>query len=151
MHYVHELLDYSKVPKDGHVVMFTGNRVIHNGRLVMGGGNALACAKALPSIPRQLATKLIQNACTAFSYCLSTPHPLNSAAYIGVMFTKDHFKNPSNLQDVIQAIEELREAAISNSYTYHLPYPGCGLGGLTREDLDKHVEALPDNVYVYVV
>lgn len=26
-----------------------------------------------------------------------------------------------------------------------------GLGGLTREDLDKHVEALPNNVYVYVV
>ena len=152
MYYIKKMLDYRITPPSGHMHLFTGNRVIHNNALVMGAGNALACKEALPSVPELLVLLYAERIQLREDYCMAMKHPKNANAYIGVMFTKDHYKDPSDLLEVIKAIEEFKGKAIMNpNITYHLPYPAIGFGGLTREDLDKHVEALPNNVYVYVV
>ena len=140
-----ELLKYPKHIEGKQVFMFTGNRIIYSDCLVMGGGNALACAEAYPSISKKMATKLRSN---GNKHNLFVKH---NDGIIGCMFTKNHWKNPSELNVVIDAIKELKVHATKNpKFTYHLPYPGIGLGMLTREQLDEHVETLPDNVIVYV-
>lgn len=142
-----ELLKYPKHIEGKQVFMFTGNRIIYSDCLVMGGGNALACAKAYPSISKKMATKLRSNG-NGNKHNLFVKH---NDGIIGCMFTKNHWKNPSKLNVVIDAIKELKVHATKNpKFTYHLPYPAIGLGKLTREQLDEHVETLPDNVIVYV-
>ncbi|MGL4616479.1 MAG: hypothetical protein ACRCVV_21830 [Shewanella sp.] len=152
MRYINKLLDYTKIPEKGHIHLFTGNRVIMpNGALVMGGGNALSCALALPTVPLLFGRKKADQVKDLNTYLLFHPHPKQYFGGIGVMFTKNHFKDPSDLANVVKAIEALKTLATDEpELTFHLPYPGCGLGGLTREQLDSHVEALPDNVLVYV-
>lgn len=152
MYYIKKMLDYRITPPSGHMHLFTGNRVILNNALVMGAGNALACKEALPSVPALLVLLYAERIQLREDYCMAMKHPKNPNAFIGVMFTKDHYKDPSELVEVIKAIEELKGKAIMNpNITYHLPYPGCGLGRLNKVDLDPYVEQLPDNVYVYYV
>lgn len=153
MKYINALIDYGAVPEKHHVIMFTANRIIHpSGVLVMGGGNALACAMALPDTPKLFGRKLKAKVQDLSVHNLFHPHPMEVEAGIGAMFTKNHYKDPSDLPTVIQAIEDLASIATNDPHlTFHLPYPAVGLGGLTREELDEHVEKLPDNVLVYVV
>lgn len=152
MYYLNKMLDYRITPPSGHMHLFTGNRVIHNNALVMGAGNALACSEALPSIPDLLVKVHAERIQLRKEYCLAVQHPKNANAYIGVMFTKDHYKDPSDLVEVVKAIEEFKVTTTKNPHiTYHLPYPAIGYGGLSRKDLDYYIEQLPNNVYVYVV
>lgn len=121
----------------------TVNRVVkRNGQLVMGAGNAKACAEAYPSAPRTFAKYLHKNRATVLE-C--------DGRLLGALVTKDHFKDKSDLGKVIAAITDLHDLALEyDEYTLHVPYPAIGLGGLTREQLDPYVLALPDNVLVYV-
>ncbi|QGH72808.1 MAG: O-acetyl-ADP-ribose deacetylase 1 [Podoviridae sp. ctLUJ1] len=153
MKYINALINYGVKPDKHHVIMFTANRIIHpSGALIMGGGNALACAMALPTTPKLFGRKLTAKVRDLAVHNLFHPHPLEVEAGIGAMFTKNHYKDPSDLDTVIKAIENLKEIANADTHlTFHLPYPAIGLGGLSRTDLDEHVEKLPDNVLVYVV
>jgi len=146
MKLVEELLQYPKHIEGKQIFMFTGNRIIYSDCLVMGGGNALACSEAYPSISKKMASKLRKS--NGNKHNLFVKH---NDGIIGCMFTKNHWKDPSDLETVIAAIKELKVHATKNpAFTYHLPYPAIGLGKLTREQLDEYVETLPDNVIVYV-
>lgn len=146
MKLINELLHYPDFIPEKQVFMFTGNRVIGQHGLIMGGGNALACREAYPQLPRRIAKmKGVKDASNLF---LDQDDGL-----VGCMFTKDHYKDPSNLDSVIEAINDLKEIAEGKgkAFTFHLPYPAIGLGGIYREQLEPTMETLPDNVIVYVV
>lgn len=146
MKYINNYLKYPMHIPSKTVYMFTGNRVVCKGQLIMGGGNALECAKAYPMIPTRLAKANIKP--TVLNYFTDYHDGL-----VGCMFTKNHYKDPSPLDMVIAAIEDLGETARTKgkAFTFHVPYPAIGLGGLTRDQLDSHIEKLPDNVIIYYV
>lgn len=154
MKLINSLLEYPEVIPEKQVFMFTGNRVVTQYGLVMGGGNALACRKAYPQLPKVMGALLSNQA-------LGKHHNLYIDAYkvrvegdgvIGCMFTKDHYKDPSNLDEVIAAILDLKKTAENQGkdFTFHLPYPSIGLGGVYRSNLEPTMNLLPDNVHVYV-
>lgn len=142
MKYVNDLIDYRKHTSPNEVIFFTANQVVkRNGELVMGAGNAKA------------ARDNINGAAYAFGKQLGTKrlHVIEfKDVTLGALVTKQHFKNPSNLEFVIDSIEELYNYASRNpNLILHVPYPAIGNGGLSREDLDFYIEQLPDNVYIY--
>lgn len=137
-----ELLQYPKHIEGNQVYMFTGNRVVHRGGLVMGGGNAFDCLRAYPYINKRFAQKLPSDKHNLFVK--------QKDGFVGCMFTKNHYKDPSDLDTVIAAIKEFQIFASKRPhYTFHLPFPAVGLGGLSKEDLAEHIAELPDNVLVY--
>lgn len=157
MKLVNSLLKYPKEIPEKHVYMFTGNKtVMRNGELIMGGGNALAFKKAYPESPiafGNIFTLKAVNRDTVLNYFLDASRFKAGNGLLGCMFTKINPKDPSPLEMVIAAIEDLKITASTHglNFTFHLPYPGCGLGGLNKVDLDPYVNQLPDNVYVYYV
>lgn len=64
--------------------------------------------------------------------------------------TKYHWNHPSDKNLIIQSARELRQIAFGYStFTFYLPRPGCGFGGLRWEDVKPLIqEILPDNVIV---
>lgn len=134
----------SKIPSM-HCYLFTANRVVkNNGELVMGGGNALAAAMAYPELPAICGKCIDKNPAAVFEVFAK-----GSGIY-GFLVTKDHFKDASDIVLVENGISELDICAKTNpDWTFHLPFPAIGLGGLRREDVLPYLEKLPDNVIVY--
>lgn len=157
MKLINSLLEYPNEIPEKHVYMFTGNKtVMRSGELIMGGGNALAFKKAYPESPiafGNIFTLKIVNRDTVLNYFMDASRFKAGKGLLGCMFTKINPKDPSPLEMVIEAIEDLKITATTHgrNFTFHLPYPSIGLGGLKREDLDPYIEKLPDNVYVYVI
>ena len=64
--------------------------------------------------------------------------------------TKNHWKDKSNLELIKRSAEELKILAkIFNTEKFVLTWPGCGNGGLTKEEVRPIIEGiLPDNIFV---
>ena len=149
-----ELLNYPAPIPEKHVYLFTANKVVTKNGLVMGRGNALAARTAYPKLPEVLgylmSNPILDLENTSMLFIDAPNVDTDSYGVIGAFFTKNHYKEPSSLDMVIANILDLKKTAEENeSYTFHLPYPGCGLGGLTVEQLDPYMNQLPDNVIVY--
>ena len=147
MKLVNGYLKYPTNPEYFNCYLFTANRVVkNNGELVMGGGNALAFAKTYPDSPIVFGSIVTENPDTVFDVYSSPKHK----GLLGLFVTKNHYKNPSCLVLVAKAVQELKYVALTNpNWTYHLPYPAIGLGGLRKEQINPLIEVLPDNVIVY--
>ena len=150
MKLVTELLQYPKYVTEDQVYLATINCVVkNNGELVMGAGNALAYAEAYPSSKKILGDMLggvVVNGKPIKHLFLHK----RDKGYVGGLVTKAHYRDPSTLTIVENAVWELRMAAEVNSHlTYHLPYPAIGLGGLSVEEVQPLINELPDNVIVY--
>lgn len=147
MKLVEGYLKYPKKPKEFNCYIFTANRVVKsNGALVMGGGNALAFAKSYKHTPI-----IFGSLVTLFpDVCFDVYHDTNHAGLLGIFVTKNHYKDPSCLELVAKSTQELKYTALTNpQWTYHLPYPAIGLGGLTEDQVYPIIKILPDNVIVY--
>lgn len=64
--------------------------------------------------------------------------------------TKRHWKDKSNIQDVIRSINILKRGAEKYpDKVFGLPFPAINNGGLSWGDVIKYLEDLPNNVIVY--
>ena len=70
---------------------------------------------------------------------------------LGALQTKRHWQDASDLDLIETSLVYLRRWLEDHPSFERvaLPLPGCGLGGLRREDVLPVLEALPDGVYVY--
>ena len=141
MKLINSLLDYENIPAQD-IAVFTANRVVkRNGALVMGAGNAKACAYEYYDADKQFG-KHLKNQCFLVLSC--------EGGKVGALVTKEHFQDKSDVHLVVKAINELRQFAEENPYTtLHVPYPAIGYGGLTIQDIAPHLKDLPDNVVIY--
>lgn len=149
MQIINSKLDYKFLPMSGHIHLFTANQVIKsNGRLVMGAGNAKACLDAHPNMDLRMA-RLFQK------YPHKLVHTVGSSqsyGFVGAFIVKDHWRRPADINLVIKATGQLEQLAKDNpSYTFHLPFPAIGKGGLSVNEVLPIIQQLPDNVLVYKV
>lgn len=151
MKIVEGLLDYSNT-ESGHIYAFTANSTIHNNKLIMGGGAALAAKKAYPNIDTILAEEVKDWSFNEVYGVVVVPY---YDFFICAFQTKTHPSLPSTLELIEEACHSLNRYLALNyeegeQPTVHLNYPGIGLGGLTPEEVGPIIESLlGDNIIVY--
>lgn len=136
---INELLDYAGKFPEGDIICFTANQVTAAKGLVMGAGNAKACKLAHPLAPRAFAG-------------LKTGFSVKRVGdiLIGALATKKNWKDPSELEFVLDGMRALyRDAKANPTVTYHVPYPAIGRGGLDIKLLEGPISTFPDNVLFY--
>lgn len=110
------------------VITVTTNNVFNsNGELVMGGGCALEAKLRYPNLPR-LAGEII-----------TTPDFYGFVVIrnIGLLQTKYHYRNPSTLELIGKSLVVMNDWLTTNSgITLACAYPGIGLGGLTKKQVE---------------
>ena len=113
----------------------------------MGAGVAKAFANMYPALPRALAENLrIYGNVTNF-----LPTPQNQKAQILSLPTKNHWKDPSDIQLIIKSLKRLVEITNEKKYKYvMLVRPGCSNGQLSWYRDVKPIcdELLDDRFYV---
>ncbi|QFR59881.1 hypothetical protein VOWphi5012_098 [Vibrio phage phi50-12] len=142
--YIKGLVDYSKL-EPFNAYLFTGNSTIKsNGELVMGAGNAKAMKDCVPAIPKLMGKEIEHLS----EYGLKTL--VDSDVMVGAFQTKKHWKDNSTIELVELSVLCLRVKAEANpEYTFHLPMPAVGFGGLTVNQVKPLTNTLPSNVFIY--
>lgn len=135
-----------KVDKDTNIFFATTNNVVKkDGNLVMGGGNALALAQIAPELPALFGKKVKQ---IKGDYYILFERLLNG--YFGAFQSKRHYKDTSDIELIRTGAAYLNYHASEYPYfTFHLPVPGIGLGGLKRDEVIEIFKPLPNNVILY--
>lgn len=114
---------------------------------VMGKGLAVSFKKKFPINFQAYATHCYNNRMTIndifvcqdriYSKGMATP------VWIVNLATKQHWKNPSNLQWVVNGLESLKEFIIDNNIkSVAIPALGCGNGGLQWESVKLVIEEI---------
>jgi hypothetical protein len=112
--------------------------------LVMGAGNAKACKLAFPGINKVLAKYILHGSIFGIKLIY-----IGDASIIAFQ-TKVRWDKPSTLGIIKLSVEKLKDLAeYSPDLIFHLPFPGCGHGGLKRNDVLPLLETLPRNVWIY--
>jgi hypothetical protein len=107
---------------------FTANAIIRQERLVMGAGNAKAFRDYMPNLDLAIAEEIQK---------LDNPYYLAIVRYltynIFAFQTKTHYLNKTPISLVVGSLNKLEEFANNHKHTFfHLPIPGIGYGGLTK-------------------
>lgn len=111
-------------------ICFTSNGVVKSdGSLVMGGGVAKEFADRYPWLPKMMGhkVKLLGNIPILIDYYNFTTYKPAIVSFP----TKNHWKNPSDLELIKASAVRLKKIADTKGYNrIALPRPGVGLGGL---------------------
>lgn len=122
----------------------TNNTVADSGAAVMGAGVALGARMRYPGIQFELA-RLIKND----KYDVRSMWKTDDGATILNFPVKYEVWKPATIELVQKSVDELVVLAGKHpKATFILPRPGCGVGGLTWEEVKPICERLPDNVWV---
>jgi hypothetical protein len=129
MSFVETVADLWTFEADWRVVFTNG--IVHpkTGRLVMGAGNALQAKQRHKDVDLILGRLVRLHGNKVF---------ILRALHLISLPTKEHFKNPSTLERVEQSLRELHrlfDCPERRQHTVVMGWPGCGLGGLRREDV----------------
>ena len=150
-----------EVPFEGlkeHVYLFTANSIVKpNGELVMGRGIAKAVKDSYPGIDKVFGKRIPFGSRFGLSkvYFQADIWDEKWGAYkiipIYAFQTKTDYRHSSPLDLIEYSVSKLKEEAESYpDVTYHLPFPGCGNGGRTNEEVLPLLQCLPDNVLIYL-
>ena len=142
MQIIKELLKYHKEFEPNNCYLFTANHTLNNkGELIMGKGNALAFKNTYTSSAKLFGAARKEPLMLA----------LQSNGVIGAFQTKHHWRDPATIELIRASTEALKVFALKYPHwVFHLPYPGCGNGGLTTEQVEPIISTLPDNVLIYI-
>lgn len=138
--------DLFTYPADA-VVIAVNWRTKRNGEAVMGAGVARSAAERWPWLPRRLG-QLID----AYP---DEPGTLSWAAggysYVVTLPTKRDWRHPADLDLIERGLQQLvTECGGHNWQTIALPRLGCGLGGLSWDDVRPILERYLDDRFVVV-
>ncbi len=138
------------------LILFTANSQVDSlNRLVMGAGSAKEAKERDFTLPGIIGEWLVRNGLVGEDFLLWLPDdiPLGRPRHtiIGALQTKRKWKDPSPLYLVARSIQHLNAFLPTRRVPWRvaMPLPGCGLGGLKREDVLPLLEILPDTVTVY--
>ena len=134
------------------VIFATCNNVINSRGLVMGGGNALAMAKAIPEAPALLGNRINEILRKTNGKFYGIAIAQHNDYHIGAFQSKYHYADPSTLELIRSSLLILDNVASHNpSYEYHIPMPGIGLGGIPFNDVKNLIDSmeLSENIYVW--
>lgn len=94
----------------------------------MGAGIALDFSKRFPTLPRLLGQHVVEHGNTSALFLVD----FNSPKAIASLPTKNHWKDPSDLDLISKSCLELVRLIETNCFnSVLLTWPGCGHGGMT--------------------
>ena len=132
---------------------FPANAVIQNDRLVMGAGSALAFRTKFRDLDAALAAEIKDHINDKNQYYFANVnYRLGDNTYkLFAIQTKTHFLNASSMELIIQSLRHFAFFAKQNpNVKFHLPIPGVGCGGLTKQEVFPILNKfLPGNVILY--
>ncbi len=149
------------------VILATTNGTIYKSsggpRLVMGGGAAKGLLDALPGIDLTLARNIMEHGRKeqngSWSYGVAYGHKSLGMAwrYFGGFQTKVAVSEDSTLEIISNSVKVLEEHIKDmgkngdREWIWKINYPGIGLGGLKREQVEPLISHLPDCVEFYLL
>ena len=128
---------------------FPANAVItENNKLVMGAGAALAFKLQFPDLDTILGCEIQQHINHHHYYVIFTKY-LNYNLF--AFQTKTHHQNKSSISLITNSLKHLAFFALQHKeISFHMPTPGIGCGGLSREEVYPLInEILPSNIILY--
>jgi len=144
--------DLFTCPHDNDAICVTTNGIVrtYNSTAVMGAGIAKTFATKFPKLPKILGKKLIKYGNHAFY--LDRVLNYGEEYYILSFPTKEHYRDKSSIDLITKSCYELidivDEYDIDNCY---FPLPGCGLGGLRKDEVLPIISKILDNRFVLVL
>ena len=135
---------FKNAPKT-FICITTNGLVRKDGALVMGRGVAKQAKDLFPHIDYEIGTVVTLHGNHVYDLSEFYAH----LAGLITFPVKHNWWEKADKSLIQESTDALRELALRNpEYTYVLPRPGCGNGGLRWEQVKPIVEALPDNVLV---
>lgn len=132
---------------EADLFLITTNATITvEGKLVMGAGIAKQARDRFPGLDAALGKAVIARG-TRYGLLVSPDWP---KAKLGAFQTKLHWKDPSQLSLIREAVARLTLWCKAHpTATVHLNFPGIGYGNLPRTHVLKLLEPLPDTVTIW--
>ena len=135
---------------EGDILLTTTNNVVKsNGELVMEAGSAKAFSKMAPTLPKILGQHVKENGNIP---CLGNLFVINNKeCMIGSFPTKNHYKDKSDLELIINSAKILSKYIDKvKPKCVRITAPGIGLGGLDWEKVKNAIEPyLDDRVVIH--
>ena len=113
----------------------------------MGAGFAKQVKQRYPELPRYFGKVLLNK--PNYGLCILDINQSNNIVAIGAFQTKIDWAQKSQYFLIKNSTYLLAQASRKTNYTYLLPFPGIGLGGLDRKKVLPIIKNLPDNVIIY--
>ena len=138
-----DIWDYHK---QGYWLAYTTNGVIRtDGTLVMGAGIAAEVATKFPEVPLRLGNTV---------RCLGNyVHP-DFYRRIVSFPVKNHYKDPARIDLIARSARQLRDLVNDSRMlelgNVALVKPGCGVGGLTWEEVEPVLDKFFDDRFIIV-
>lgn len=142
--------------KDVQAICCTTNNVIKNdGSLVMGNGIALQFNKDFPYLAKNwgiFIEGMAEGGHTDYHIVIDGLRRLNhNAIYLVGVQTKRHWKDPSDIDLIIESCKKLRDLAdLLNWQCIICPAFGCGCGSLTFKDVEKKIGKILDDRFIMI-
>jgi hypothetical protein len=137
-------------------IVTTNGVVTRNGALVMGAGAAKQLVQRAPGIDEEAGAFVVHSGVPqagrpgVYQYgFLAIRSPLADKVGIGIFQTKYEWQHNSHLPLIDLSVSGLVRYAYDNPrVSIRMNYPGIGLGGLTKEQVEPILDVLPQNVTV---
>jgi O-acetyl-ADP-ribose deacetylase (regulator of RNase III) len=133
---------------DEHVdaVCVLTNMTVAGGRLIMGGGQAREAKIRFPYLPEEWGKEYSLNE----GHNVVTFDPFQGFILVSLP-TKVHPSDNSTVEVIAKSLRELvKEADWTGWQKVVLPRPGCGLGGLTWEEVKPEIEPMLDDRFIVI-
>lgn len=145
-------------PYYGYVAVPTNGVVKADGRLVMGAGVAKQARDrfpgvqgyGIPSIDEYLGEKVSKHGNGVFLYDGGQHDTANSDFRCFSFPTKHHWRDPADLNLIVESWCSLAQFACSLGVEVYMPRPGVGLGGLPWEEVKAALSKYPAKEIVVV-
>lgn len=142
--------------KDVQAICCTTNNVIKNdGSLVMGAGSAKNFSDNFPFLARNwgmLIQGMVEAGHNDYHIIIDGPRQWNKdVLYIVGVQTKRHWKDPSDIDLIVESCKKLRDLADLLSWDRIIcPAFGCGFGGLNFKDIEKKISKILDDRFIII-
>lgn len=128
------------------LVCVTTNNVVTGEGLNMGGGIALQAAQRFPDLRKKAASIISDGA--EYNFVI-IPH---RGFHLGLLQTKYHYKYKSPIYLVERSLKNLQDHLTHPLYyglytSVNTVWPGCGLGGLSKEAVRPFLEGMDITVW----
>lgn len=133
--------------KDADAICFTSNGIVDSkNNLVMGAGVALAFKNKYPFLPQWIGKQVKKGGNHVYAQSTSRFSPSLTLCSFP---TKNDWRDPSDLNLIIQSANELVVLATTHSWKrIYLTRPGCGLGGLDWKDVKAAISPILDDRFI---
>ncbi|MBP3781634.1 MAG: macro domain-containing protein [Butyrivibrio sp.] len=145
--------DLFENPSDGDAICVSTNGVVkRDGCAVMGAGIAKEFADRWGRLPALLGAKIKDRGNHVYGLLYVRDVEKDTKYAILSFPTKEHFKDKSDIELIKRSCKELVILTDNKGFkNVYLPLPGCGLGGLKKEDVVPELEKILDDRFVLVL